>query len=113
MARTEITAQAAVRTGLSPTFTNAFVDGHMFVNNGRRALRIKNTDSSSKTVTVQFGTTVDGQTVPGKTITVPANTGDVVTDFWPYSYNQSDGRVYFDYSATTGVSVAVIEYSEV
>ncbi|MGH3942500.1 MAG: hypothetical protein ACRDTG_28530 [Pseudonocardiaceae bacterium] len=81
----------------------------MFVNNGRRQLQIKNTDATSKTVTVLIPTLVDGQTVPGKQIVVPATTGDVITPFWPATYTQADGRVWLDYSATTGVSIAVIE----
>ena len=112
MARTNIDAQVMARAGVTPSFTSAIAEGHMFVNNGRRALRIKNTDGSSKTVTVLYGTTVDGQTVPGKTVTVAATTGDVTTAFWPAGYNQTDGRVWFDYSAITGVSVAVLEFPE-
>ncbi len=109
MPRTDIAPQTTTRAGITPTFTAAIADGHMFGNNGRRYLRVKNTDTTSKTVTVLYGSTVDGQTVPGKAITVPAATGDVTTAAWPSAYSQPDGRVWLDYSATTGVSVAVLE----
>ncbi|GAA1994353.1 hypothetical protein GCM10009799_20570 [Nocardiopsis rhodophaea] len=109
MARTEVTAQTATRDGLSPSMTAATSDGHMFVNNGRRYVRITNTSASPVTVTIPVGATVDGQTVSGRQISVPDTDGDVSTGFWPVAYNQPDGMVHVDYSATSGVSVAVVE----
>ncbi|GCD94070.1 hypothetical protein [Embleya hyalina] len=109
MARADLNVQTPARTGTTPTFTPAVTDGHAFANNGRRYLRIKNTDASVKTVTVVSPPLPDGRGVDPIPITVPATTGDVVTPCWPASYNQPSGKVHLDYSATTGVSVAVIE----
>lgn len=113
MARGDLTPQTPARTGTATTFTPAVVDGHAFANNGRRMLRIKNTDASPKTVTVISPPLGDGRGVDPTPIVVPATTGDVLTPCWPASYNQPTGRVHLDYSAVTGVSVAVIEISPV
>lgn len=109
MARTAIDVQAPTRAGLSPTFTAAIADGHMVSNNGRVLLRIKNTGAEA-TVTVRFGGSVDGVPITGgRAITVPATTGDVITAVWPTDdYNQSDGRIWIDYSDPAGVSIAAL-----
>ena len=112
MARTNVDAQTAVRGGLAPAFIPAITDGHMFVNNGRRCIRLKNTSASPVVVTARRPN-VDGDTVVGKTITVPATTGDVETGFWPAGYNQPDGRVWLDYPSTAGVTVAIVDFEVV
>lgn len=111
MARTDLTVTPLTRAGLSlaAAGTAAIADGHMFTNNGRRMLRVRNTDSSSKTVTAQIPGTVDGQDIADRQYTIPATTGDVVIPPFPNAYNQADGKVYLDYSAITGLSVQVIE----
>lgn len=109
---TTLTAQAAVRTGLTPAFTAAVAAGHQVPNNGRRALRFRNTDAAARTVTVQ-SIGPDGLVVAGRAVTVPATTGDVTTAFWPTSYTQTDGMLVWDYSATAGLTVAVIEFPRV
>lgn len=113
MARTAITAESINSlTTRTPTFTAAFVDGHMAVNTGRTFLRVRNTDASSKTVTVLIPKTVAGIAVAngGRQHTIPATTGDVLIGPFPRDYTQpSEGRVWWDYSAVTGVTVAVID----
>lgn len=110
MARTAIDLQTPTRAGLTPVFTNAILDGHMVSNNGRMILRIRNTGEAEVDVTVRFGGSVDGTPISGgKVITVPDTTGDVVTAVWPVDdYNQPDGRIWIDYEATDGVSVAAL-----
>lgn len=111
MARISLATQTPARTGTTPSFTAANTDGHYFANDGHTILRIKNSDTTSKTVTVEFGGSKDGVSLAtlGKAITVGANTGDVTTAVWPKdTYDQSDGTVYVDYSATTGVTIAAL-----
>lgn len=110
MARTALTPQVVTRTGITPSFAAANVDGHSVPNNGHRALRIKNSGSET-TLTVKVGKTIDGQTAAGKTVTIPATTGDVITGFWPVGdYNQPDGSIHIDYTVTTGVTIAVLDF---
>lgn len=112
MARTALTATNATRTGvvLNPT-TAAITDGHSFANTGRRILVIKNANATvARTVEFPFGRTVDGQTIPPKSISVPA-ASTVVTDIWPAAYNQSDGSVWVNYPTITDLTVTVLEVS--
>ena len=113
MARTALNAETInSQTTRTPTFTAAIADGHMVKNDGLTFLRVKNTDGSSKTVTVLIPETLAGVAAAngGRQHTVPATTGDVTIGPFPDEYTQpSDGRVWFDYSATTGVSVAVLK----
>ncbi|GAA3144922.1 hypothetical protein Ppa06_58210 [Planomonospora parontospora subsp. parontospora] len=111
MARTDLTAVAMTRAGvnLGAALTPANADGHAYIDNGRRMVRLKNTDSTAKTVTVQIPATVDGQDVEDREYIVPATTGDVLLPPFPAVYRRPDGKVFLDYSAITGLSVAVYE----
>jgi hypothetical protein len=112
MARVALTPEVAnSQTTLTPTFVAAIADGHMAVNDGRTKIRVKNTDGSSKTVTVLIPRTLAGVAAVngGRQHTVPATTGDVEIGPFPPEYTQSDGRVWWNYSATTGVTVAVVK----
>lgn len=105
----ELTNSQTTRT---PTFTAAFVDGHMATWHPDMYLRVKCTDGTPKTVTVLAP--ADAETGlafanGGRQHTVPATTGDVIIGPFPRAYAQaSDGRVWWDYSAVTGVTVAVL-----
>ncbi|HEV2784695.1 MAG TPA: hypothetical protein VGX25_35370 [Actinophytocola sp.] len=114
MARTNVAAEVTnSQTTRTPTFTAAFADGHMTPWAPDIYLRVKNTDAASKTVTVLVPTDAAiglGYANGGRQHTVPANTGDVTIGPFPREYVQpSDGRVWWDYSATTGVTVAVLQ----
>ncbi len=113
MARTDLPVVQMTRAGfnlaaVSGTAVNA-VDGNAFINNGRRMVRLQNTDSSARTVTVQIPGTVEGQAIPDRTYNVPATTGDVLIPPLPGIYNQADGKVYLDFDAATGLKVTVLE----
>lgn len=113
MARTALTLLTADRDGVSiadAALTAAATDGHSFANDGRTALILQNTNVASRTVTIQTSATVDGLAVADLTITVPATTGRLVTAYFPKQvYDQSDGTVYVDYSATAGLLVAAVK----
>lgn len=113
MARTalnhEVTNSQVTRT---PTFTAAHVDGNMATWHPDMYLRVKNTDGSSKTVTVLLPPSPDtgvAYASGGRAHTVPATTGDVTIGPFHRDYVQgSDQRVWWDYSAVTGVTVSVL-----
>lgn len=113
MARVALNAQTSnSETTLSPTFTSAIADGHMATNDGLTYLRVKNTNAAARTVTVLIPATLAGVAAAngGRQHTVPALTGDVTIGPFPASYSQpTDGRVWWDYSATTDVTVAVVK----
>jgi hypothetical protein len=106
-------AEQLSRSGTSPTFSAVDAAGDRFANDGRTTVRFKNTNGATRTVTFAIPGLVDGQTVPGKTLVIPATTGDVETDVFPPEYNNSLGEVTWTYSADAGVTVAVRKVSRV
>ncbi|WP_433235523.1 hypothetical protein ACQPYK_25485 [Streptosporangium sp. CA-135522] len=112
MARTDLPVTSMTRAGhnlAGALPTPAIADGHMFVNNGRRMVRVKNSNAAARTVTVQIPGEVEGQPLTDRPYVVPATTGDVLIPPLPAIYNQVNGKVYLDYSDPAGVSVEVLE----
>lgn len=110
MARTALTVQDVVRTGLEATYAAANGDGNSFNNTGREILHIKN-GATDCVVTVQTPRTVDGQAVTARTVTVTATEERFIGPFPPAIFNQggSNGDVVFvDYDDVSNVTVAVI-----
>lgn len=111
MARAELTVYVLTRTGLSTaagSFTAAVADGHKFINDGNVNIVLANSSGSSVTVTLQTPGTVDGNAIANLAITLAAGARLVAGSFPRSVYNQSDGRVYVDYSATSGVTIMAI-----
>jgi len=108
MARTEITYQQVVRTGLEQTYAAAVADGEKFSNDGRMFLHVKNGAAAPITVTVQTPGTVDGLAVAEQVITVTNAEERMIGPFPPGIYNQSDGMVYVDYSSVTTITKALL-----
>lgn len=111
MARTEITLQTITVSGIVETFVSAITDGHSAKFNGRDLiLHFKNVDVSSRTITIQAPGSYDGVALTAPTVVIPANTGDkVVKVMCSKAFTQSDGMVYWDYSAISGVTVSVLQ----
>lgn len=111
MARTDLTVTPMPRAGLSlaGALTSANADGHAYGWSARRQLRIKNAATSARTVTIVMPGEVDGQPLPDRSYTIPANTGDVLIPPAPELYRQPDGTVWINYDDPAGVSVAVYE----
>jgi len=112
MARGVLTVIAADRDGVSvadAALTAAVSDGHSFTNDGQTVLLCQNTNASARTVTVVSTQTVDGLAVADLAIVVPATTGRMVTATFPRTvYNQTDGSVWINYSATADLKVAAV-----
>lgn len=108
MARTALTYQQIVRTGLETAY--AAVDqpnGEQFANNGRMFLHVKNGAGSDITVTVTTPNTVDGLAIADQDIVVTAGEERMIGPFPPGIYN-SDGNVLVDYSSGTSVTAALL-----
>jgi hypothetical protein len=109
MARGLLTVQDVLQTGITPSYTQATVDGTSFPNVGLPILiHIKNTSGSSTVVTFQTPGKAKGETITARTVTVPATSGDKVVSFFPPDvFNQADGTVYIDFSTyAAGVTIA-------
>lgn len=71
MARTALTVQTIVQTGITPTYVAANTDGHSFVNNGNTFLEIINSHTSATmTATVVHPGTIDGLAVADQAVSI-------------------------------------------
>jgi len=113
MARTEITPQTVVVAGVDPTHVAAIADGHKARNSGKLVLWVENGSGASIDVTIQTPLQQEGLDVAERVVAVPATDQKVIGPFNPRLYNRNDGTadarmIYWDYSATTSVTVAVL-----
>jgi hypothetical protein len=108
MARSALTVQTIVKTGLANALAAANVDGNSFANDGNTFLHVKNAGGSPITVTIQTPGTVDDLAVAERTVSVTNATEKMIGPFPPGIYNQS-GEVYVDYSAVTSVTVGAFK----
>jgi hypothetical protein len=98
--------QQVTRNGLSPEYVDVDTDGAMFVNNGSTVLDIWNTGAGAVNVTVVIQQTVDGQTVPARTYTVPNTTAAhgenqlLIGPFPIQVYNNESNQVVIDVDAS-------------
>jgi len=116
MAYTALTLLTALRTGITvadAAMTAAVAGGHSFTNDGDTVLLFLNTNAATRTITIQTFQTVDGLAVADMSIVLAIGNVTptrVMTSRFPRTiYNQTDGTVLIDYSATAGVSVAAVK----
>ena len=109
MARTELTHQVIVPTGLEQTYAAAHVDGNKFTNDGRMFLHVKNGAGAPITVTIQTPGTVGDLAIADQAVTVTNGEERMIGPFPPNIYNQADRMVYVDYSSVTTITVAVLQ----
>jgi|CryBogDrversion2_11_1035321.scaffolds.fasta_scaffold00026_17 hypothetical protein len=83
--------------------------GDSFPNTGYEYVYVKNASGSSVTVTLVYQSTVDGQTITNRTVSVPASAGRLIGPFPTTYYNDSNARMNLTYSSATSVSVAVFK----
>jgi hypothetical protein len=114
VARTALTLLTADRDGVSiadAALTDANTDGHSFENDGATVLVIQNTNGAGRTLTIKTPGVVDGDlAIAERTISVAATTGRLITATFPRTiYNQTDGTVHVDVSATAGLKLAAVK----
>jgi hypothetical protein len=106
-ARTAITVQA-IQRNKSASLTMATpdsVNGNSFSNDGATVLVVQNTDSSSHTCTVHSVACSHGRTGDIAEV-VAAGELHEIGPFDPAIWNQTDGTVQVDWTASTGMKVA-------
>ena len=97
--------------GQTVTFDSAATGGDSFPNDGRTYVHVKNTNSAERTLTFEsptpcsFGVTDAAHDEP---VDVSGNTDEIIGPFPKSRFNDDEGRVQISYSATAGVTVAVI-----
>ena len=94
------------------SMTAGSADNHEFANDGRTFLLALNTNGATRTVTVVGVACVRNCNHAIDTVaTVPITTGvSLLGPFDPAAFNQSDGLVHVDLSATAGVTIAAFNY---
>lgn len=107
MARTALVLQQVIRSGLTPAYTAANVDGHSIPNDGHTMLHVK-TGATGTTVSCPIPGQVDGQTVPAKSIVIGTSSERMIGPFPPGYYNQAGGDVHADFTSVATVTVAAV-----
>lgn len=113
MARTNLAKQSVIRTGLTPVFTAANVDGHHIDGDGQTVLYVKNGGASSINVTAQTPQQEAGLDVAELVVAVPAGGERIIGRFPAATFNRPTGaadagKVYVDFSGVTSVTVAAL-----
>ncbi len=120
MARTVLTVQDVVRTGLAPSYASGdSANGHSFDNTRENVfIHIKNGDASPINATITTPNTVDGHAVADLVVVIPATTGDVMIGPFPAAVYDTidtdptpdiDPAIFVDLSADTSVTIAAIK----
>lgn len=110
MARQTMTVQQISRSGLTPSYDAAHVDGHAFENDGLRTfLHIKNDGVGATIATITTPKTVDDLAVADRTVTIALGAEKMIGPFPVNTYNQDDNTVYVDFDTLTSVTLAAIK----
>lgn len=106
MARTALAVQEVRRTGLTPAFAAANVDGHSVPNEGRTWLHVK-AGVTPVTVTLETPGTVDGLAVADRTVVVAASSERLIGPCPPGIYNQpGTGELFVNFDQVSGITIA-------
>ena len=108
MSRTALAVQTIAPNGAAAltTVTPDAANGMYWPNTGHEELVVVNNDAASKTVTIHSVPCSHGRT-GDMVLTVLAGAVEFVAPLDPAIWNQSDGTVYVDFSASTSVKVGV------
>lgn len=114
MARSEVTAQEIVLTGLEPALTAANVDGDIVECGGSVFLWVDNGSAGEIDVTIQTPLTVEGLAVSENVVAVPAGEvrliGPIVKRAFGQLSGDDKGKAYVDYEAVTTVTRAYLKF---
>jgi hypothetical protein len=112
-----LTIQTITRsgTGLTPALVAAAGGGDTFVNTGAQFVEINNASGAPITVTFAIPFSVEGQTIPGKAVAIPAGQRRFIGP-WPVSYYNDASTpsvLTMTYSGVTSLTVGVFQFQPV
>lgn len=113
MADNTIVPVAAAMAGANFTWTTPVAsDNYLWVNSGNAILVVRNTNASTRTLTIKRHSTFDGEAVADRTITIPALTALVIVGPFPTNiYNAKTGgdvgKASFSFNAITDLTFAL------
>lgn len=107
----------ATLTAVTPTSSTApllgavaaAAGGDQFVNTGREVIYLKNTNASTRTITVVTGGTAGGVGIADISFSIAQNEEKLYGPLDPRIFNNSNGMVQITYSGVTNLTVAVIK----
>ena len=108
MARVSLARQQVSDSGLAAVYSPAQAEGHSVENDGRIVLHVCNRSGQPITVTVQTAYIRAGLKLADRVVEVAAGGAVFIGPLEPDVYNQPNGQVYVDYSATDGVEVVAL-----
>lgn len=104
------TPQALSLSGnVTPTM-NAAAASDDFLNDGKTVAWVVNGGGSSITVTIPSHKTIQGLTVPDRTVSVPNGATRVIGPFDKSVHNDANDKVTLEFSATTSVTFALLRF---
>lgn len=107
MAETAITPQDIAVTGTAVTFEAANAAGNSIdMSSGPKILHAKNTNASTRTITLVTAGTVGGLAIADRTVVIAATTGDKEIRL-DNVLKGTDGVAHITYDAVTNLTVAV------
>lgn len=120
MARTVLTVQQISRLGLDVTYVSGNQStGHSFDNTGHNVfLHVKNSNASTRDITITTPNTVDDLAVGDLVVTVPVTPGDTMIGPFPAALYDTidtdpdpdiDPAIFVDLSADAGITLAAIK----
>jgi len=110
MARTVLTVQEIVISGLENALEAANADGEEFANDGNVFIMAANGSGGAITLTFKTpGTVGGGVAIDEHEVSIAAGDEEMIGPFDPAIFNQSDGNVDLDFSAVTSLTVGAFK----
>lgn len=100
-----LTVTDLTRAGINPALVAANAGGDTFPCSGNVFLFITNAGGASRTVSVAYANTVDGQTVPAKQIVVPNGTTRIAGPFPANLFRGANDVAAVTYDAVTSLTI--------
>jgi len=97
------------RDGILQTLVAANAGGDEWVNDGEQFIAITNGGASPITLTAVTQSTVDGQAVGDRAISIGVAETKLIGPFQQSVYNDGAGKVQLTYSAVTSVTIAIFK----
>ena len=107
-----LTVKPVIQAGrdISALQTPDLANGNKFAATpGRTVLRVKNTNASPRTLTIETPITVRGLAVADATFNIPATTGDVLIPILDEYLQPGKGEVFCSLDSITNVTVDVYQ----
>ena len=104
-----LAVQTLAKTGTQLTENACAGAGDEFANDGKTILWFKNSNASTRTLTLVTQATTDGLAVADRTVTLLGTDDTQVSDLDRQVYNDTNGRVQMTYSTEVGLTVAVFK----